>query len=87
MRCGGCTGPIFTTASKGPAAPLYPEIFLSKTSSYSLTNRLNSECMLFVRIESGSSWTDKECSWGVGEEGATRLLLLDLGTSGCGYGM
>jgi hypothetical protein len=30
LRCGGCTGPIFTTASKGPAALLYPVIFLSK---------------------------------------------------------
>ena len=32
--CRGSTGRILTTASKGLAAPLYPEMFLSNTSSY-----------------------------------------------------
>ena len=76
---------MFTTASKGPAGPLYPEIFLSKASSYRSRTTPNSVRILSGRIESESSLADKECCWGVegeaggGLEGGSQLSLTGFG--------
>ena len=69
LRCGGAVGPMFTTASNGPTAPLYPTGFALKTDAYSVCRSWNFETNLGSSILSGSM--------------AIESSNMRLGSSGC----
>ena len=54
-------GPILTTASIGPAAPLQPGKLGSKTLSNSLWRLTNSLCTFAGKIFEGSTSISEEC--------------------------
>ena len=57
LRCGGCTGPMFTTASNGPTAPLY---LLKWGSTNSLKGERNWDTTSLGSWLSGSTSTPSE---------------------------